>query len=95
MPINALAHMDLAALHYEWNELDVSDVHLQQALALSQRSQNEEFQVGCWSLASRLRIAQGDLAGADRRRGDGAAGVCGRGACAALSLNGAAPYGLI
>jgi len=65
MPINALAHMDLAALHYEWNELDVSDVHLQQALALSQRSQNEEFQVGCWSLASRLRIAQGDLAGAE------------------------------
>ncbi len=65
MPINALAHMDLATLNYEWNELDVSDVHLQKALALSERSQNEEFQVGCWTLASLLRIAQGNLSGAE------------------------------
>jgi LuxR family maltose regulon positive regulatory protein len=65
MPINALAHMDLATLHYEWNALDVSDLHLQKAIALSTRSQNEEFQVGCWMLISRLRIAQGSLAGAE------------------------------
>lgn len=65
IPINALAHMDLATLHYEWNELDVSDVHLQKAIALCQRSQNDEFLVGCWMLGSRLRVAQGDLVGAE------------------------------
>ena len=33
IPINALAYMDLATLHYEWNELDTSDAHLQKAIA--------------------------------------------------------------
>lgn len=65
MPINALAFMDLAALHYEWNELEVSDLSLQKAIALCQRSQNDEFLVGCWLLSLRLRIAQGDAAGAE------------------------------
>jgi LuxR family maltose regulon positive regulatory protein len=40
-------------------------VHLQKAITLSQRSQNEEFLVGCWALMSRLRIAQGNLSGAE------------------------------
>jgi LuxR family maltose regulon positive regulatory protein len=65
IPINALAYMDLATLHYEWNELNVSDTHLQKAIALCQRSQNYEFLVGTWMLQSRLRVAQGDLAGAE------------------------------
>jgi LuxR family maltose regulon positive regulatory protein len=65
VPINALAYMDLAALHYEWNELDVSDMYLQKAVELCQRSQNDEFLVGCWLLCLRLRIAQGDTAGAE------------------------------
>jgi LuxR family maltose regulon positive regulatory protein len=65
MPINALAYMDLAALHYEWNALDVSDAHLQSAMALCQRARNDEFLVGCLLLSSRLRVAQGDLAGAE------------------------------
>jgi LuxR family maltose regulon positive regulatory protein len=65
MPINALAYMDLAGLYYEWNALDVSDGHLQRAMVLSQRSQNDEFLVGCLLLCSRLRIAQGDMQGAE------------------------------
>lgn len=64
IPINALAHMDLAVLHYEWNQLELSQEHIQQAILLCQRLQNDEFLVSCWSIASRLRIAQGDLAGA-------------------------------
>jgi len=40
-------------------------VHLQKAISLCQRSQNEEFLVGCWILCSRLRIAQGNLVGAE------------------------------
>ena len=66
IPINALAYMDLATLHYEWNELDVSDTHLQKAIDLCQRSQNYEFLVGSLMIQSRLRVAQDDLAGAEK-----------------------------
>lgn len=65
IPVNALAYMDLATLHYEWNALDVSNEHLQKAIALCQHSQNDEFLVGSLMIQSRLRIAQGDLAGAE------------------------------
>ncbi len=64
IPINALAFADLAALQYEWNELEESDTLLRKAIALCRRSQNDEFLLGCWMLVSRLRIAQGDPAGA-------------------------------
>ena len=63
IPVNALAFADLAALQYEWNELEDSDALLQKALELCRRSQNDEFLLGCWMLVSRLRIAQGDSAG--------------------------------
>ncbi len=65
IPINALAYMDLATLHYEWNELDASDSSLQKAIALCQRSRNDEFLVGALMIQSRLRLAQDDLAGAE------------------------------
>ena len=65
IPINALAYMDLATLHYEWNELDVSDFHLQKAIEICLRAQNNEFLVGALMIQSRLRIAQGDLEGAE------------------------------
>jgi LuxR family maltose regulon positive regulatory protein len=65
IPINALAYMDLATLHYEWNDLDASDSNLQKAIALCQRSRNDEFLVGALMIQSRLRVAQGDLAGAE------------------------------
>jgi LuxR family maltose regulon positive regulatory protein len=57
--------MDLASLHYEWNALEVSDKYLQKAIALCQRSQNDEFLVGSLMIQSRLRVAQSDLAGAE------------------------------
>ena len=65
IPINVLAYMDLATLHYEWNTLEVSEMHLQKAIALCQSAQNDEFLVGSLMIQSRLRVAQGDLAGAE------------------------------
>jgi LuxR family maltose regulon positive regulatory protein len=62
--INALAYLDMSALHYEWNQLAESDRYLQGAFDLSRRGQNEEFEVGCWMMLSCLRMAQGDLQGA-------------------------------
>ena len=64
IPINALAHMDLATLYYEWDQLELSQEHVHQAIILCQRMQNDEFLVACWMIASRLRLAQDDLAGA-------------------------------
>jgi len=65
MPINALAHMDLATLHYEWNDLEKSAGHLQKAILLSKRGQNDEFLVGCRMLQARLLTAQGNLSDAE------------------------------
>ena len=64
IPINTLAQMDLAALYYEWDQLPQSQEHLNKAIILCQRMQNDEFLAACYLLASRLRIAQGDLSGA-------------------------------
>jgi LuxR family maltose regulon positive regulatory protein len=66
IPINALAYMDLATLYYEWNELDASEEHIQKAIEICQRTQNHEFLVGASMIQSRLRIAQVDLAGAEK-----------------------------
>ena len=64
IPINALAHMDLATLYYEWDQLELSQEHVHQAIILCQRMQNDEFLVACWMIASRLRLAQDDPEGA-------------------------------
>ncbi len=64
MPVNALAHLDLSAVHYEWNNLPLSEAHLQQAIALSRQAQNDEFLLACCMLQSSLRLAQGDPAAA-------------------------------
>jgi LuxR family maltose regulon positive regulatory protein len=64
IPINALAHMDLATLYYEWDQLELSQEHVHQAIILCQRMQNDEFLVACWMIVSRLRLAQDDPAGA-------------------------------
>ncbi|MBN1265623.1 MAG: tetratricopeptide repeat protein [Anaerolineales bacterium] len=66
IPINALAYMDLAALQYEWNELDDCEKTLQQAVSLSKRGRNDEFLTGCLLLKSRLQIARGDFDSAEQ-----------------------------
>jgi LuxR family maltose regulon positive regulatory protein len=61
IPINGLAHLDLAALYYEWNDLSESERHLDVAFALSQRGQNDEFLVSCWMMSLSLQLAQGNV----------------------------------
>ncbi len=64
IPINALAYLDLAALHYEWNDLEASQAYLHKAFDLSRRVQNHEFIVACWLTHACLRAALGDYAAA-------------------------------
>ncbi len=60
LPINALTNLDLCALHYEWNQLEEAEPYLKKAFELSQRGQNEEFEVACWMMQSCLQLAQGN-----------------------------------
>jgi LuxR family maltose regulon positive regulatory protein len=65
IPINILANMDLATLHYEWNELERSEFYLQKALAKARQVMNYEFLAACLMLGSRLKMGQGDIAAAE------------------------------
>ncbi len=59
-PAAALAHLELGALLYEWNELAAATDHLQRGLELSQRGGNAEVEIGGYRTLARLKQAQGD-----------------------------------
>lgn len=64
MPINALAHLDLSILHYEWNELEESETHLQKAITLCELGHNDEFLAACIMWHIHMLIAQENLSAA-------------------------------
>jgi len=64
IPILALAHMDIATLHYEWNELEACAAHLDKSIAIADSTHSVEFQSSACNLLARLRLAQGDEKGA-------------------------------
>jgi LuxR family maltose regulon positive regulatory protein len=59
------AHLGLARILYEWNDLDAADQHAQQSLHLARQYESfiDRFVIAEVFLA-RLRLAQGDVAGA-------------------------------
>ncbi|HEY5730743.1 MAG TPA: LuxR C-terminal-related transcriptional regulator [Anaerolineales bacterium] len=61
IPINALAHLDMSILHYEWNRLEKSEEHLQKATALCELGHNHEFLAACRMWHIQMLIAQGNL----------------------------------
>lgn len=61
-----LVHLDLCTLHYEWNDLESAARHLAKGLESSRQSGNLEFQIAAHMLHARLKLAQGDLVGADK-----------------------------
>jgi LuxR family maltose regulon positive regulatory protein len=63
-PPTALAHDQLSALLYEWNDLDGAADELRRGIELGARSGNVEIQIGGYRLLGRLRQAQGDASGA-------------------------------
>jgi LuxR family maltose regulon positive regulatory protein len=66
IPVNALAYLDLGSLHYEWNELEQTELYLQQGLELSRRTGNVEFQIAGLILQTYLLIAHQDWSGAQQ-----------------------------
>jgi LuxR family maltose regulon positive regulatory protein len=64
MPIIGLAHLDLSALHYEWNDLEAARQQLEQGIEMIGTRDNFEFQIaGCMQKA-RLMLAVGNVQGA-------------------------------
>ena len=63
-PAIALAHNELSALLYEWNDLEAAADHLRRGIELTQRSGNVEVQTGGYRMLARLKQAQGDASAA-------------------------------
>jgi len=65
-PILTMAHLDLCALHYEWNELERAAECLRHGIESAERSGNAEFLLAAHLTQSRLASALGDHSGALR-----------------------------
>jgi LuxR family maltose regulon positive regulatory protein len=64
LPFASEAYFGLARVCYEWNDLDVAQQHAQQSVQLARQIENNDRFVACEVLLARLKLAQGDAAGA-------------------------------
>src|SRR6266566_1629379 len=64
LPAASEAHLGLARLCYEWNDLDEASQHVQQSVQLAGQIENTDRSVASDVLLARLKLAQGDVAGA-------------------------------
>ncbi len=65
LPVACEAHLGLARICYEWNDLDAAQQHGQQSVQLARQSENTDRFVSGEVFLARLKLAQGDVAGAD------------------------------
>jgi LuxR family maltose regulon positive regulatory protein len=64
-PIGCEAHIGLARIFYQWNEFDAAQQHGEEGLRLARRfASNVDRSVACQAFLARLKLAQGDVAGA-------------------------------
>jgi LuxR family transcriptional regulator, maltose regulon positive regulatory protein len=59
----AEAHLGLARIHYEWNELNAAEQHAQQCLQISEQTDSVDTFVSYAVFLARLRLARGDALG--------------------------------
>ena len=64
LPFACEAHLGLARIFYEWNDLDGAQQHRQQAVQLARQVENNDRFVTCEVFLARLKLARGDTAGA-------------------------------
>jgi LuxR family maltose regulon positive regulatory protein len=64
LPVACQAHLGLGQLCYEWNDLAGAEQHGQQSLLLARQIEKTDRFVASQVFLARLKIAQGDLAGA-------------------------------
>jgi LuxR family maltose regulon positive regulatory protein len=58
------AHLGLARICYEWNDLEAAEQHGQHSFSLARQMENTDSGVACKVVLARLKLAQGDVAGA-------------------------------
>lgn len=63
-PITCAAYLGLARIHYEWNELDDAYEQGQRGIRLAQQIESIDSAAGGEIFLARLKLAQGDMAGA-------------------------------
>ena len=61
LPPAGEAHLGLARIYYEWNDLDKSEVHLEKCLPLAMQLENVDTPLNCELLLARVQIARQDL----------------------------------
>lgn len=64
MPVACEAHLGLARIFYEWNDLDAAEQHRQRSVQLARQIENTDKFVACDVFLARLKLARGDAAGA-------------------------------
>jgi LuxR family maltose regulon positive regulatory protein len=64
LPFACEAHLGLARISYEWNHLEAAEQHAQRSIHLARQLENTERLVACEVFLARLKLAQGDAAGA-------------------------------
>ena len=64
LPFASEAYLGLARLLYEWNDLDTAQQHAQQSIELARLIENTDRVVVCEVFLARLKLVQGDAAGA-------------------------------
>jgi LuxR family maltose regulon positive regulatory protein len=63
-PFTCEAHLGLARIFYEWNDLDAAEKYSQQSLQLARQVENTGTVASCEVFLARMKLAQGDVAGA-------------------------------
>jgi LuxR family transcriptional regulator, maltose regulon positive regulatory protein len=63
-PFTCEAHLGLARIFYEWNDLDAAEQHCQSSLQLARQVENTGTVASCGVFLARMKLAQGDGAGA-------------------------------
>ena len=64
LPIACEAHLGLARIFYEWNDLDAAEQHWHQSAPLARQSERTDRSIACEAFLARLKLARGDVAGA-------------------------------
>jgi LuxR family maltose regulon positive regulatory protein len=64
LPIGAEAHLGLARIHYEWNDLPTAEAHGRRGLELAQQLKETDRAIACQLFLARLALGQGDEAAA-------------------------------
>jgi len=67
-PVVSEAHLGLARIRYQWNDLEAAERHWQQSLQLARQLEHTDRAVVCEVFHARLQLARGDVAGATQPR---------------------------